>query len=272
MTTATEPRASAGIRFGLHELDLLGTFAGKRFPFPLRVPSSGRAGDEREALLAAAGRTLSERGLATTAGPAGIAADLVGALRGHRAAVDVVVVGDSTVTGAVAMVHRHRALVCSQRISGAPGPVTVSRVAAAALADELAARIPRAKAALAIPIALPPGVTEDAVRLFEDTAGAGNPRGRVRTLVAERGGDEAVVDALLDLVPSVTGRGQLGIVLRPRAGKTERPLELSWIDSPNGRLRVDRDDRGWVSVNPLRHGELVRVLREAATLARQSSS
>jgi hypothetical protein len=31
---------------------------------------------------------------------------------------------------------------------------------------------------------------------------------------------------------------------------------------------VTRDDRGWVSVNALRHNELVRVVREAATLAR----
>ncbi|MEU6642787.1 ESX secretion-associated protein EspG [Saccharomonospora sp. NPDC046836] len=256
------------VEFGLAELDLLGAYAGTSFPFPLRVPSFGRIEGERNALLAAAGQALSERGLATDHGPLGVAADLVTALREHRNTVDLVVVGPDTVIGVVAMVHGPRAVVCRQKIGGTPGPVTVTRVAAADLTDEFANQIPQAAAAPAMPITLPPRVVGDATRLLENTAGTAAPRKRVRTLVRERGGDEAAVDALVNLLPSVTGRGQLGAALRSTAGAVERPLELSWLDSPQGRVRVDDDARGWVSINPLRHSELVRVLGEAATLAR----
>ncbi|MBN6038328.1 ESX secretion-associated protein EspG [Amycolatopsis sp. 195334CR] len=260
MTTAESDCA----RFELAELDLLGTFAGTRPPFPLRVPSFGRIEGERKALLAAAGQALADRGLADEDGPIGVAAELVTALREHRNAVDLVVVDGTAVTGVVAMVLGQHAVVCSQSIAGLPGPVTVRRVGAAALTGEFTSRIPALEAAPTMPLTLPPGVVEDATRLLENTAGVAAPRQRVRTLVRERGGDEAAVDALVGLLASVPGRGQLGAVVRPPTGAAERPLELSWLDSPQGRVRVDRDAFGWVSVNPLRHSELVRVLREAA--------
>ncbi|GAB3493207.1 ESX secretion-associated protein EspG [Amycolatopsis cihanbeyliensis] len=268
MTVTTEPPVEHGVPFSLPELDLLATFAGERFPFPLRVPSFGRIEGERKALLGGAAQALSERGLATARGPVGAAADLVTALREHRSTVDLVVVDRGKATGVLAMVHGRRAVVCRQSIGGTPGPVAVTRVTATALTDEFTNRIPRVEAAPAAPITLPPGVVGDATRLLENTAGIAAPRKRVRTLIRERGGDEAAVDALVELVPPVTGRGQLGTVVR-RAGGAERPLELSWLDSPQGRIRVDNDARGWVSINPLRRGELVRVLREAATLARR---
>ncbi|RBM14681.1 ESX secretion-associated protein EspG [Prauserella sp. PE36] len=268
MTATIAPATGDGVELALTELDLLGTFAGVRFPFPLRVPSFGRIEGERTALLAAAGRTLAERRLATGRGPAGLAADLVAALRGHRNAVDLVVVDGVTVTGVVAMIAGAHAVVCRQSIGRTPGPVTVTRVPAAALTDAFTKYIPKATAASAMPITLPPGVIGDALRLLENTAGIAAPRKRVRTLVRERGGDEAAVDALVNLVPSVVGRGQLGVVRRPGTGAVERPLELSWLDSPRGRLRVDSDTRGWVSINPLRHNELIRTLAEAATAAR----
>ncbi|QFU91900.1 ESX secretion-associated protein EspG [Amycolatopsis sp. YIM 10] len=261
MTAATD---TGSARFELVELDLLGTFAGARLPFPLRVPSFGRIEGERKALLAAAGQALAERGLADADGPAGVAADLVTALREHRNAVDLVVVDGAAVTGVVAMVLGQHAVVCSQSIGGAPGPVTVARVSAAALTGEFTSRIPPLEAAPTMPLTLPPGVVGDATRLLENTAGIAAPRQQVRTLVRERGGDETTVDALVGLLASVPGRGQLGAVVRSPAGTTERPLELSWLDSPQGRVRVDHDASGWVSVNPLRHSELVRVLREAA--------
>ncbi|AXB41345.1 ESX secretion-associated protein EspG [Amycolatopsis albispora] len=256
------------VLFGLVELDLLRTYAGTRFPFPLRVPSFGRIEGERRELLAAAGAALAERGLASADGPCGLAEDLVTALREHRKSVDLVVVsghGDAaSVTGVVAMLTGHRAVVCSQSIGGTPGPVTVTEVPDDALTGELAHWIPKAEAASAFPVTLPPGVVGDALRLLENTAGTAAPKNQVRTLVRERGGDEAAVDALVTLLPAVTGRGQLGAVLRAASGAADRPLELSWLDSPQGRVRVDSDDRGWVSVNPLRHSELVRTLRAAA--------
>jgi hypothetical protein len=252
--------------FELVELDLLSTYAGTRLPFPLRVPSFGRIEHERADLLAAAGASLAERGLATDRGPTGVAADLVTALREHRGTVDLVVVGRTTVTGVVALVRDRGAVVCRQEIGGTPGPVTVARVSESALPDVFLTRIPEVGAAPVMPITLPPGVVGDATRLLEKTGGVAAPEQRVRALVRERGGDEGAVDALLDLLPSVEGRGQLGVLAR-RSGTVERVLEVSWLDGPRGRVRVNTDDNGWLSVNPLRHGELVRTLRQAVAAA-----
>lgn len=64
----------------------------------------------------------------------------------------------------------------------------------------------------------------------------------------------------LDL--EVTGQGQAGVV---RGGQRQ---EVSWLDSPGGRVRVDVGEDGWVSVNPMRHHDLVRVIGELAATAR----
>ncbi|OQO94557.1 cytochrome C biogenesis protein [Saccharomonospora piscinae] len=267
MTTIAEHAAEGAIALDLVELDLLATEAGTRPPFPLRVPSFGRIEGERTALLAGAARSLAERGLATGQGPTGLAADLVAALRDQRGTLDLVVAGDAAVTGVVALVRGESAVVCRQSLAGVPGRVSVTTVTAVALTDEFTGLVPPTRAARAMPITLPPGVVGDAIRLLENTAGAAAPHQRVRTLVRERGGDPAAVDALLTLLPSVSGRGQLGTV-RYRNGHAERGPELSWLDSPSGRVRVHQDDRGWVSVNPLRHSELVHELRAAAARAR----
>ncbi|MET9231641.1 ESX secretion-associated protein EspG [Lentzea sp. NPDC003310] len=64
----------------------------------------------------------------------------------------------------------------------------------------------------------------------------------------------------LDL--EVTGQGQAGVV---RGGQRR---EVSWLDSAGGRVRVDVGEDGWVSVNPLRHHDLVRAIGELAAVAR----
>ena len=64
----------------------------------------------------------------------------------------------------------------------------------------------------------------------------------------------------LDLEP--TGAGQAGVI---RGGERR---EVSWLDSAGGRVRVDVGDDGWVSVNPMRHNDLVRVIGELAATAR----
>ncbi|WP_020672389.1 ESX secretion-associated protein EspG [Amycolatopsis nigrescens] len=263
--TATIEREAA---FELVELDLLATHAGVPFPFPLRVPSFGRLADERDALLASAGHALHARGLATEHGPAGIADDLVDALREYRSAVDLVVIGARAVTGAVAVVHGDWALVCRQSLSGEQaGTVGVTRAPAATLSDELAGLIPSTPPASTMPITLPPGVVGDTLRLLEKTADTPDTRQRVRDLVRSSGGDETVVDQLVDLFPVLVGRGQFGVVHR-RGSTVSRPREVSWLDSPRGRFRVNEDGAGWVSVNPLRHSELRRVLGEVAAEAR----
>ena len=60
----------------------------------------------------------------------------------------------------------------------------------------------------------------------------------------------------------VTGQGQAGVI---RGGQRQ---EVSWLDSADGRVRVDVGVDGWVSVNPVRHHDLVRAIGELAAVAR----
>lgn len=274
MTSAADARAAyPTVQFGLVELDLLATHAGVPFPYPLRVPSCGRDTAEREALLAEAGHALQARGLAAAHGPVGIAADLVSALREHRGTVDVVVVGAAgTATGVVAMPDRAGALLCGQEFGGGLGTVWVRRVPGHVLTDELAAVVPDVPAAPALPITLPPGAVRDALRVLGADIG-GKPdedetRQRLRDLLSTHGGDPGVVDLLTELLSTVTGRGQLGATRRTAAGSGRSGPELSWLDGARGRVRVDHADDGWTSVNPLRRGEFLQALTEAARTAR----
>lgn len=255
------------VHFGLVELDLLATHAGEPFPFPLQVPSFGRFDDERDVLLAEAGHALCDRGLANAHEPVGVAADLVSALRGYRSAIDLVVLEADTATGVVAMVYGDRAVVCSQPLRDEQaGTVQVWRVMADELADELGGLVPEVAPASTMPITLPPGVVS-AARLLCDTTGTPAMRERVAELVREHRGAD-VVDQLTNLIPTVTGRGQFGVVRRSGTA-VDRPLEVSWLDSPRGRVKVSMEDKGWMSVNSLRRSEIIRLIREAVTLARR---
>jgi len=258
------------VHFELVELDLLATHAGVPFPYPLRAPSFGRIAGERDALLAEAGHALRARGLADRHGPLGVAADLVTALRDHRGAVDVVVVGAGTATGVVAMVHRHWAVVCGQSLGAAPaGTVRVRRVARTELTGALAEAVPAVPAAATIPVTLPPGVVREALRALGEPADEAEARHRLRDLLRDHGGDPDVVDRLTELLPNVVGRGQLGATRRTDGGGVRAGAELSWLDGPRGRVRIDHADDGWTSINPLRRNELLRELSAAATVARE---
>jgi len=237
-TTGATARDTHGVLFGLVELDLLATHAGARFPFPLRVGEFGRIEEERKVLLAAAGVTLRERGLAGDRGPLGIAAEVVTALRQCRGTVDLVLASPDETVGVVAMVYRSWALLCRQPMTGARQHTTVRirRVAQNALADELLAMVPEVEAAVTMPITLPP---------------------------TDR--DPAVVDELGRVLPELTGSGQLGAT---RGGRRTGP-DLSWLDSPRGRVRVNRASGGWLSVNPLRPNELRYALDNMAMIARR---
>jgi EspG family len=220
-----------GIRFGLVELDLLANHAGTRFPFPLRVPEFGRIAGEREVLLAAAGVTLRARGLAGERGPLGVAAEVVTALREHRGAVDLVLVGADGAVGIAAMVYRSWALICRQPLTG--NEVRIRRVAQNTLVDELFGMVPRVEPATTMPITLPP---------------------------------DGALDELGRLLPELTGTGQLGATRRDngRAG-----TELSWLDGPRGRVRVHHAEDGWISVNSLRDNEMRYTLDNLAMIARR---
>jgi hypothetical protein len=242
VTAALTPDTRPDVHFGLFELDLLAAHAGARFPFPLRVPEFGRIEGEREVLLAAAGSTLRARGQASERGPIGVAAEVVTALREYRGTVDLVLAGPDTVVGVVAMVYRSWTLVCRQPLTGdtATTGVRIRRVAQNALADELIGMVPEVEPALAMPITLPPDSADHA--------------------------DPCVLDELGGVLPELTGSGQLGATRRAagRAG-----TELSWLDGPRGRVRVNRAENGWVSVNPLRRNEMCFALDELAMIARR---
>lgn len=245
MSTARVPTTRAGndgIRLGLVELDLLATHAGVRFPFPLRVPEFGRIAAEREVLLAAAGATLRARGLADVAGPLGFAAELVTALREYRGTVDLVIVGTDSVTGIVAMVYRSLALICRQPLTDAPTTgAWIRRVARNTLADELMGTVPEVAPARAMPITLRPDRDDRA--------------------------DPGVRDDLVGVLGELTGSGQLGATRRDIAAVIRPETELSWLDGPRGRVRVDPAPDGWVSVNPLRRNDLRLALDEFVMIA-----
>jgi ESAT-6 protein secretion system EspG family protein len=230
-----------GTHFGLVELDLLATHAGTRFPFPLRVPEFGRIEEERDVLLAAAGVTLRTRGLAGERGPLGVAAEVVTALREYRGTVYLVLATPDVSIGVVAMVYRSWTLICRQPLTGDPATngVRIRRVAQNALADTLLAMVPAVEPAVVMPITIAPD-----------------------------GGDPGTLDELDRVLPEVTGSGQLGATRRSGgvAG-----TELSWLDGPDGRVRVDRTEDGWLSVNSLRHNEMRFALNEVGMIARRET-
>lgn len=254
---------SRTVHLGLTELDLLTTHAGVRMPFPVRVPCYGRTGDERAAVLAMAGATLTARGLADDAGPTGVAAELVAALRARSGTVYLVATGlAGDPVGVLALRSGSTALVCRQRLTrDHTNRVAVTRLAWDALADELCRDVPASPGALVVPISVDAGVV----------AAAGEPDGAtrdgLRALAAAAGGDPDELDRLAALLPKVTGRGQLGAT---RAGR--RTEELSWLDGPSGRVRVDRDGNGWVSVNPLHPKDTYRFIHRLTGSVAESST
>ncbi|TDP94774.1 ESX secretion-associated protein EspG [Labedaea rhizosphaerae] len=238
-----EPPADQGVHFGLVELDLLATHAGTRFPFPLRVPEFGRIEGERQILLAAAGVTLRARGLAGERGPLGLAAEVVTALREYRGSVDLVLVDPGLTVGVVAMIYRSWTLLCRQPLTGdlstnpATNGVRIQRVAQSALTDELFEMVPDIESAIAMPITLSP---QDA--------------------------DSAVIEDLGRIIPELNGTGQLGA---SRRGAGRIGTDLSWVDGPRGRVRVNRGADGWISVNALRQDEIRHAIDELAMSARR---
>lgn len=254
------------VHIGLAEADLLAAHAGAGWPFPLRVPACGRIHGEREILLGAAGQTLSARGLADDAGPAGLAETAVTALRERRGVVHLVVAGEDGVTGVAALVHRSSALICTQRLDDDPaGTIALNRVPETSLVDAVLAAIPKKDAARSMPVAVPEYAVDAAMAVTEDEDDAARVR-RLRALVQDSGGDPASLDHLAGLLVPLSGRGQLGAT---RDGRTRAGGEVSWVDGPRGRIRVNRPGDGWLSVNPLRPADLRFALGELATLARR---
>ncbi|GAB2675593.1 hypothetical protein GCM10027271_40900 [Saccharopolyspora gloriosae] len=271
MTAGGTVAEAVGVRFGLVELDLLATHAGVPCPFPLRVPSFGRIGGEREVLLNTAGQTLGLRGLADDSGPTGLAADLVAALREHRGAVDLVVTGPGGTTGVAALLYRSSALILRRALGAEPADVVaVHRVAEDSLLRELLAAVPELDAARSMPIALPARAVVEANREIADVEHDAERQRRLRDLVRDHGGDPAQLDQLIKLLPKVRGQGQLGATRRRRDGTAARAgAELSWVDGPRGRVRIGRNG-DWVSINPLREADLISTFTDLIAHARKA--
>jgi hypothetical protein len=228
------------VQFGLVELDLLATHTGIAFPFPLRVPSFGRIPGERSVLFAAAGRALEHRGLADDRGPAGFAAEVVTALREHRGTVDLVVTDTDGTRGVVALLCRSWALLCGRRMD--EEVVWFRRVPETALVPSLCDLVPAADPARAMPVVL--------------------------SAAEARSGSPEVLDRLATVVPAVTGRGQLGATRRRGDRDVRTGAELSWVDGPLGRVRLDPADNGGVSINPLRERGVRSAVEHLVGVAR----
>ncbi|WP_116203434.1 ESX secretion-associated protein EspG [Amycolatopsis circi] len=262
--TAVLPRAGdETVHIGLVEADLLAAHAGASWPFPLQVPSYGRIEGEREILFATAGQALQARGLADDSGPDGLAAEAVTALRERRGIVDLVVADAEGATAVTALVYRSSALICRQRLEA--DTLSVRRVDETALVDAVLAEIPQVEAARTMPVTLPAHAVKEAMALTDDEDDVSRAH-RLRDLVRDSGGDPAALDSLVGLVVPLTGRGQLGAT---RDGRTREGRELSWMDGPRGRVRINPARDGWLSVNSLRQADLRFALGELATAARR---
>ncbi|GAA2669283.1 MULTISPECIES: ESX secretion-associated protein EspG [Actinosynnema] len=239
---------TAAARFALAELDLLTTHAGAPMPYPVQVPSHGRTAGERAAVLASAGATLVARDLADRTGPTGLAGALVTALRAPEPVDLVLTGGRDGPLGVLALRRERTALVCRQPLTPALAHlVEVVEIDRDGLVDELLRDVPALPGAPVVPVTL--------TREVVDAASGGADEDRLRALTRDAGGDPAELDRLAALLRGVSGRGQLG-----GAGRGGR-IELSWLDSAAGRLRIDRGADGWVSVNPLHPNDVRRFLR-----------
>ncbi|HEY3711140.1 MAG TPA: ESX secretion-associated protein EspG [Amycolatopsis sp.] len=267
MTAVVARAGQETVRIGLVEADLLAAHAGAGWPFPLRVPAFGRIAGERELLLDVAAQTLQARRLADDAGPEGLAAEAVTALRENRGVVHLVVTGADGTTGVAAIVYRSAALICRQTLDDDPaGTLTLRRVPETAVIDALLDEIPKVDPARALPITVPAAAVDAAMALDDASEDDASRVRTLRALVRDHGGDPEALDHLVGLLVPVTGRGQLGAT---RDGCTPAGSELSWVDGPRGRVRVNRPGDGWLSVNPVRANDLRFALGELATLARR---
>jgi len=164
-------------------------------------------------------------------------------LREQRGSVDLVLVDPGLGVGVAAMVYRSWALLCYQPLTGelaenpASNGVRIRRVAQNALADELFEMVPDIEPAIVMPITVSP---QDA--------------------------DSPTVEELGRVVPELIGSGQLG-ASRVDGGRVGPAL--SWVDSPRGRVRLNRGEDRWISVNPLRQNEIRHAIDECASIVRR---
>jgi EspG family len=150
-----------------------------------------------------------------------------------------VLAGPGGTVGIVAMVYRSWTLICRQPMTDDPAQtgVRIRRVAQNALTDELIGLAPDVEPAVTMPITVAP-----------DEA------------------DPEALDELDEVLPEVTGMGELGAI---RRGAGRAGASLSWLDGPRGRVQVNRSEDGWLSINPLRRTEMRYAINDLAMIARK---
>jgi ESAT-6 protein secretion system EspG family protein len=260
--------------FGLVELDLLATYTGATIPFPLKVPSFGRFRGERDELLGAAGATLRHRGLADEDGPTGLAHEVTEALRHRHGTLDLITTGPDGPVGVVAILRRRqRALLCRQPLTDNPTVlVDITSVSAESLVEAVLDHIPDVSAAKIMPLRVP----AEAVRDLHTAATAHpdrNAQQLVRHMASRYGCSADDLDTVLRFGASVTGHGQLGATrVTPDRGDVRVGAELSWLDSPTGRVKISTERAGtheWTSINPLRRNEIRTAIADLVALTRR---
>lgn len=264
-------------QLGLVELDLLATYADAELPFPLQVPAFGRVPPERDLLFAGAGETLRLRGLADDNGPVGLADRLVSLLSRRSGAVDLVLGGDGWESGAVALVDRAVAVLCLQRFNPAEHHlVDTYQLDADGLADELYSLVPELTGGHTIPLRLPLRAMTAAHELLTSAPAGASVERDVHDALREGGVDATAAEKLAQVLHPLTGYGQLGVTRPGNGGEDVRVgHELSWIDTPTGRYRIDStgstrgETDGWVSINPLHPDELFTLVRGNVAQARR---
>jgi hypothetical protein len=229
----------------------------------LKVPSFGRIPAERDVLFATAGATLRHRDLADEDGPVGLGRDLVDALAGRTATIDLMLSGSGAPVGVVAIMHRNRVLVCRQTLSDAPTElVDVRRVGSDGLVDALVEAIPRLAGAKTMPVRIPTA----ALRAVHDEQAHDS---QLYGIASRYGCSVDDLATLIGVEGSVIGSGQLGATVVSKHGKDVRVgSEVSWLDGPAGLLRIS-DQSGWMSVNPLHPNDLRTVIQNLAALVRR---
>jgi hypothetical protein len=260
--------------FGLVELNLLATYTGATIPFPLKVPSFGRIPGERDELFAAAGATLRHRRLADEDGPTGLARDVATALQHRYGTIDLVTTGPDGPVGVVAILcRRQRALLCRQVLTDNPAAlVDIHSVPSDGVADSLCTHIPDMPPAKVLPVRVP----AEAVRDLHTTATAHpdrNTQQLVRQIANRHGCPADDLHAVLRLGGTVTRHGQLGASrATPQQGDVRVGAELSWLDKPDGRVKISTDRAGtheWISINPLRRNEIHATITDLIALTRR---
>ncbi|MFL6145089.1 MAG: ESX secretion-associated protein EspG [Labedaea sp.] len=264
-------RGGPAVHFGLIELDLLATYAGASIPYPLRVPSFGGIPGERDVLFTVAAATMRHRALADEDGPIGIGDDLAAGLAARNGTVHLVLSAAGEPVGIAAIIDHDQALLCRQTLSDvATELVEVRPVELDGLADALVDLTPPLHGAKTIPVRIPTAAARLLLRSLGDNGG---PSNRLYQIADRYRCSVDDLDLLLQAAKTVTGGGRLGAALAAEHGKdVPTGSELSWMDSPVGRLRVTvepDEDHGWLSVNPLHPNDLRAVAMELVALVRR---